>query len=176
MKGTPLLAIGLILFHLGFSQKPPLPEEFPPTEAGVEQMLQYLLKANQKERRALTQELRPSREDCELLFDNWVAKKVYRYQRKLQRQTRITVQPLLKSQTEILLWQASAADLSTYQGEARFFPGGYHELATYLKPGYVFYRFKFVQPGRKLGSAYDVLVHVDGHWRLIHRPWTVLVE
>ena len=176
MKGTLLLAAGLTLFHCCFSQGPRLPENFPPTAAGVEEMLEYLLQASQKERRQFTQELRPNREDCELLFENWVAKKVYRYQRKLQRQTRITIQPLLKSQTEILLWQASASDLSTYQGEARFFPCGYHELATHLKPGYIFYRFKFVQPGRKLGSAYDVLVHVDGHWRLIHRPWTVLVE
>ncbi|MEM7659538.1 MAG: hypothetical protein AAF399_25710 [Bacteroidota bacterium] len=176
MKELLIAGLLLVLATLGFSQPDRHPDEFADSREGVEEMLAYLLTASRKERAMFTEELRPTKEECELLFEPAVAKKVYRYQRRLQRQTRIVVQPLLKSQTELLIWAASSAELSSYQGEARFFPGGYHELAEFLKPGFVFYRFKFIQPGRKLGSAYDVLVHVNGHWRLIHRPWTVLVE
>lgn len=170
----PLLLVACL--GLALAQPERLPDEFANNRQGVEEMLTYLLEASRKERGRFTQELRPTKEECEMLFETGIAKKVYRYQRRLQRQARIVVQPLLTSQTDLLIWAASSADLSSYQGEARFFPGGYHELAEFLKPGFVFYRFKFIQPGRKLGSAYDVLVHVNGHWRLIHRPWTVLVE
>ncbi|MEM7370712.1 MAG: hypothetical protein AAF587_19015 [Bacteroidota bacterium] len=150
---------------------------FPPGREGVEQMILYLLDANSKERKEYTKRLLPTLEDCEAIFDGKMGKKVYRYQKRLKRRANIVIRPLLKDQTEYLLFQASSEDLSDYdKDEARNFPGGYHELAEYFRPGIMFYRFKFVQPNRKLGSAYDVLVHVNGNWRLIHRPWVVLIN
>lgn len=150
---------------------------FPPGKDGLEEMIQYLLQANSKERKILTQQLLPTLEDCEAIFEGKVGKKVYRYQKRLKRQANIVIRPLLKDQTEYLLWAATGEELSEYQtAEVRNFPGGYHELAQYMRSGITFYRFKFVQPNRKLGSAYDVLVHVNGQWRLIHRPWTVLLS
>lgn len=147
---------------------------FSPDREGVAKMLEYILAASAEEREALTRSLRPTEEDCLLLFPGRIGRQVFQYQRRLQRQAHIIVRPLLEDQTEYLLWEATTQDLLALEGEARHFPGGYHELARFIEPGYRFYRFKFVQPGRQIGSAYDVLVHVNGRWRLIHRPWTVL--
>ena len=40
---------------------------------------------------------------------------------------------------------------------ALLFGGGYAKLASHLAPGVVLYRFKFVEPGRDLGMAFDGL-------------------
>ena len=150
--------------------------DFPPGKEGVEQMLEYILNASNKDRKAITEWLKPSKEDCDSVFSTDLAEKVYKYQRKLSREVRIIIRPLLKNQTEYIFWEASSQELFDYTSEARFFPGGYKEVASYLRPDLEFYRFKFIQPGRKLGSAYDVLVYINGKWCLIHRPWAVLLN
>ncbi|MEZ4827141.1 MAG: hypothetical protein R3C61_12820 [Bacteroidia bacterium] len=150
-------------------------DRYPGTVQGARQLLNYILESDFEERRVITRELRPTLEDCEYIFEGSLGKKVYRYQRKLDRQAGIVIQPLLKSQTDLLLWHATTSELLEYSGEAKNFPGGYHELAQYMSPGLTFYRFKFIQPGRYLGSAYDMLIFVNGHWRIIHRPWAVMV-
>ena len=150
--------------------------EFPEGKAGVQSMLEYLLEADMPSRIALTEGLKPSLEDCQAVFVGKLGKEVYRYQKRLDRQARIVVRPLLKKQTDYLLWEASTEALRVYDGEARNFPGGYHEISDLMANDLMFYRFKFIEPGHKLGSAYDVLVFVNDHWCLIHRPWTVLIQ
>jgi hypothetical protein len=44
-------------------------------------------------------------------------------------------------------------------------------VAEHLKPGLTLYRFKFVKPGETVGMAYDGLVHVNGHWVMLPKPW-----
>lgn len=150
-------------------------DRFPGTPQGAEQLLAYILARSYQERREISREMKPTLLDCEAIFEGDLGKKVYRYQRKLDRQAGIVIQPLLKSQTEFLLWHATTSELLEYSGDAQYFPGGYKEIAQYMNPGFTYYRFKFIQPGRYLGSAYDMLIYVNGHWRIIHRPWTVLV-
>ncbi|MEZ4774768.1 MAG: hypothetical protein R3D00_16405 [Bacteroidia bacterium] len=150
-------------------------DQFPGTPQGAKQLLDYILSKSFSERRDITREMKPTLLDCETIFEGDLGKKVYRYQRKLDRQAGIVIQPLLKSQTDILLWHATTSELLEYSGDAQYFPGGYKELAHFMNPGFTFYRFKFIQPGRYLGSAYDMLIYVNDHWRIIHRPWTVLV-
>lgn len=162
-------------FHFGVGQEVELPD-FPGDRKGAQDLLTYILNASLEDQVALTKELRPLMEDCEAIFEDPFAKRIYKYQKKLTRQTRIVIRPLLQDQTEYLLWSATTEELIDYQGEAKFFPGGYKELASYMKPGVTFYRFKFIQPGRKLGSAYDLLVYINGEWRMIHRAWSVLFE
>lgn len=169
------LWVGLLLLAVSPLSAQDLPV-FPAGRAGLQAMLTYLLDASPKTREAYSRNLWASREDCDSLFADDLAREVYRYQRRLRRTARIVVRPLMAAQTELLLWQAEAQELLDYVGEARFFPGGYHELAPRIRPGYIFYRCKFVEPGRHLGSAYDVFVHVNGQWRLIHRPWAVMFE
>lgn len=150
--------------------------DFPPGEEGVEQMLEFILEASNKERKALSAWLRPDLESCKAVFDDRIALKVFKYQKRLKREVNLVIRPLLKDQTEYLLWGANQEAIASYSSaDARSFPGGYRELADYMNPEYEFFRFKFVQPGRKLGSAYDVLVHVNGKWCMIHRPWVVIL-
>ena len=170
---------GLIVLALVLSLSLKAQEEtfdFPPGKEGVEEMLSYILQANNKNRKALSAWLRPTLEDCQAVFDDRIATRVFKYQKRLKREVNIVIRPLLKDQTEYLLWGANQEAIASYRNaEARHFPGGYRELADYMNPNYEFYRFKFVQPGRKLGSAYDVLVYVNGKWCMIHRPWVVIL-
>jgi hypothetical protein len=171
-----LLLLLACLYSLSSGAQPqhPLPDTLPPGRESVQALLRYVLEAPAEERARLTYALLPSREDCEAIFTPDFAAKVFRYQRHLWRKARIIVRPLMDQQTDLLLWRATTEQLESYTGEARYFQGGYRELTPYLKEGITFYRFKFIEPGRKVGSAYDSLVYVNGHWRLIHRPWQVL--
>jgi hypothetical protein len=54
------------------------------------------------------------------------------------------------------------------------FPGGYKDVLAHMKPGIPIVRFKFVEPGKRLGMAFDGLVHVNGRWVLMPRPWRAL--
>ncbi len=172
-----ILVIGSLFFSFDcvFSQQDTIPT-FSGNRQGVEQMLQFILQADESQQRILTDSLRPEEVDCEAVFFPLYRKKVYRFHKRLYRIADIYVHPLLENQTEYLLWSATTEELMEYTGEARFFPGGYREIAPYLKPELTFYRFKFVQPGMRLGSAYDVLVYVNGKWRLFHRPWAVMID
>ena len=51
------------------------------------------------------------------------------------------------------------------------FPGGYKDVLTHMKRGVPIVRFKFVKPGESLGMAFDGLVHVNGRWVLMPKPW-----
>ncbi len=164
------------LCHRAQETKGAAPFYFPPGEQGLQEILNFVLHADPAERQALSEYLQPDEAVCEAVFDATYATEIYRYQRRLQKLTRIVVQPLMKEQTSYLLWSATTEELQDYTGEARYFPGGYHEIAIFMNPGITFYRIKFVQPGRKLGSAYDVLVYANDKWNLIHRPWVVLFE
>ncbi len=145
-------------------------------EVGVTHMLEYALQADKRELVELTRTLQPEKADYAAVFLPPYDKKVWRFHRRLRRYADIIVHPMLEKQTEYALWRATTNELREYTGEARNFPGGYREMAVYLKPDLTFYRFKFIEPGHKLGSAYDALVYVNGQWRLFHRPWAVLLE
>lgn len=170
--------VGLLICSLvplaSWAQSAKLPD-FAPGVAGAQSILKYVLEVDHETREALTEALAPTRADCDsLILDRRLARKVYHYQRYLERNTDIVVGPLLRQQTEWRLWQTDADELEAYQGDARQFPGGYRELAQWLNPELSVYRFKFIEPGRKLGTSFDLLVYVNDHWCLIHRPWVVL--
>jgi hypothetical protein len=152
------------------------PHNFGPDQNGVEEMLHFILNAGKRELVELTRELQPEKADYAAVFIPSYDKAVWRFHRKLRRYSDIIVHPLLRKQTGYMLWSATTEELRAYEGDARFFPGGYKEVAAHLQPGLTFYRFKFVEPGHKLGSAYDALVYVNGHWRIFHRPWAAKVE
>jgi hypothetical protein len=171
------ICLGWLLLLGQLSAQDRLSDRFPSGCAGAQALLQYILQADEPARAQLTEELAPTQSDCEAVFiDKKLARKVFRYQRYLYRRAHLVVRPHLPRQTQWLLWSTDADQLRAYQGEARHFPGGYHELADQLRPGLRYYRFKFIEPGRKMGSAYDMLVFVNGHWRMIHRPWVLLLD
>ncbi|MEL6649612.1 MAG: hypothetical protein AAFQ87_02280 [Bacteroidota bacterium] len=177
MIRTLLFVFSLSLILPTYAQEERAPVyDFPPGRDGAQAIIDFLLYADEEERIELSSQLRPEKEDCDAVFTEEYARKVYRYQQRINKMARIVVQPLVEGQTDYLLWEATTQDLIDYKGEARFFPGGYKEIAAYLQPNFTFYRFKFIEPGHRLGSAYDMLVHVNGHWRLIHRPWVVMFD
>ena len=74
-------------------------------------------------------------------------------------------------QTEVLLVLARTDDLIDGKPVLEEFPGGYKRVTGEMKRGIAIARFKFVQPGSPSGMAFDGLVHVNGRWVLIPRPW-----
>ncbi|MDX1909786.1 MAG: hypothetical protein SF053_22305 [Bacteroidia bacterium] len=166
-----LLFSGYLIFpHAGHAQLP----VFPPGKDGAEALIRYILSASPEARRDFSRTLYPSLSDCVVAFDTAFGTEVYHYERKIKRKYNPVVRPMLQDQYTYLIWSATTEELTDYTGEASFFPGGYHEIANHMAPGLSWYRFKFIEPGRKVGSAYDVLVYVNGHWCMIHRPWAVM--
>ena len=53
-------------------------------------------------------------------------------------------------------------------------PGGWKLVGPFIKPGLTFYRGKFVKPGERLGMSYDGLVHVNGRWVWVPKPYKFL--
>ena len=170
-KGRYLLFVNLFIFLHGKSQEVPT---FDNSRQGLMQMFEYALSATDAQQRALTDALIPMREEYDSLFMPPYPKKIYRYHRRLRRTADIVIRPILAEQTEILLWESTTEGLAAYKGEAKFFPGAYTEIAHNLMPGKTWYRMKFVQPGRKLGTAFDLFTNINGHWRIFHRPWAVM--
>jgi hypothetical protein len=72
----------------------------------------------------------------------------------------------------VLVDAATLAELKA--GTAKDFPSGYKLVASHLIGTSRIYRFRFVEPGKELGNAYDGLTHINGHWVLIPKPWRAL--
>lgn len=142
---------------------------------GLEELADHLMEADNKERTRVSNLLKPEWEDyLEVFTDTAYARKLYRYHNRIWRQRLVVVKPLIKSQTMYQIWEARGTELKAYEGDAQYFPGGYHEMADLLVQDQVYYRLKYIKPGRRLGSAYDMIVYLDGHWRLFPRPWVLL--
>jgi hypothetical protein len=54
------------------------------------------------------------------------------------------------------------------------FPGGYAQVAQYIVKDVPIVRFKFVKPGETMGMAFDGLIHVNGRWVFMPKPWNGL--
>lgn len=76
-------------------------------------------------------------------------------------------------QTEFQVVFARTDDLIDDKPVAREFPGGYAQVASDLQRGVPIVRFRYVEPGKSSGMAFDGLVHVNGRWVLIPSPWRV---
>jgi hypothetical protein len=77
-------------------------------------------------------------------------------------------------QTEVKVFSATSDEMKAWSGNAAEFAGGWKDVATKLKPGLKIYRFKFVEPGKDLGMAFDGLMYVNGNWRIFPKPWRAL--
>ncbi len=59
--------------------------------------------------------------------------------------------------------------------ETENFPGGYHEIACWLKKGMIWVTWTWTSAGRAGGAVFDGLVEVEpGRWAWFPRPWKVL--
>ena len=75
-----------------------------------------------------------------------------------------------EGQTDIRLRWASSEQVKNWTSEAsENLPGGYQNAGKAFRDGFQLYAFAFVKPGELLGMAYDILVCVNGNWRLFHK-------
>lgn len=138
-------------------------EDFPGTYQGAESLARALMKPGGD--LALTLALKPRAEDYRLVFEPPADQSI-----------RTGMEPVWASmnavgamdgQTELRLVSATSAELR--EGK-EVFPG-YAPILMYLRPGFTWYRFKFVRPGESTGKEYGGLVHIDDHWALFPEPW-----
>jgi len=77
-------------------------------------------------------------------------------------------------QNAVIVVRATTGSLKQGDAVLREFPGGYKKVLPYIIGDYPIVRFKFVVQGETLGLAFDGLIHVNGRWVLMPKPWRAL--
>lgn len=146
--------------------------DFPGTADGAKALLAKFV-AEGADAEALTGALRPTSADYAAVFTGEAAKKAEAAYAPAWDAGQLVVRPK-PGQTEVLLFEATTDQIKAGDEAAKDFPGGYAGVAEQLQPGVTLYRFKFVEPGKTLGMAYDGLTHVNGRWAIFPKPWRAL--
>lgn len=155
----------------GLAAAPARAQAFPPTEAGARALIRQFALGSTVDAGAAMARLRPTATDYRTVYGEPRASRLEAAHRPMWDSGQaIAAKP---GQTEILVVFASTDDLIARKPVADEFPGGYVKVAGDLRPGLPIVRFKFVEPGRTAGMAYDGLVHVNGRWVFIPGPWRV---
>ena len=158
-----------LAFGLGLSALANAAETFPGTEAGATSLLKEFLKPG-ADHAALSKQLRPTTADYAAVFDADSTAKVAAVYDPVWEGGKMIVAPNA-GQTEVKVFSATSDEMKSWSGNAAEFAGGWKEVAPKLKPGLKIYRFKFVEPGKDLGMAFDGLIYVNGNWRIFPKPW-----
>jgi hypothetical protein len=143
---------------------------YPNTDEGAKALLQALPKDP-----ALVQKLQPTSADYTALFEGATAAKVEQfYRRTLWTGQSVDVRGDA-AQTDLKVSKATSDDIRSWTSAVQAdFPGGYQQVGPHLKPGLTWYRWKYTEPGKDTGMAFDGLVHVNGHWVWTPKPWRAL--
>ena len=171
---TIVLPLLCLAFGLGLSPRSNAAEAFPGTEAGATSLLKEFLKPG-ADHAALSKQLRPTSADYSAVFDADSSAKVAAVYDPAWEGGQMVVAPKA-GQTEVKVFSATSDEMKSWSGNAGEFAGGWKEVAPKLKPGLKIYRFKFVEPGKDLGMAFDGLVYVNGNWRIFPKPWRALAK
>ncbi len=164
--------LGAVLVLLGMTLTAAAQTSFPPTEAGARALLAQFLPDSTVDKSAAMRRLRPTRADYRAVYTESLAGKLEEaHRRQWDSGATIGGRP---DQTELLVVFTTTDDLIDGQPVAREFPGGYGRVVGEMKRGIPIVRFKFVKPGSSLGMAFEGLVHVNGRWVLIPKPWSVV--
>lgn len=145
-------------------------------ENGLRNMCTFILKASYKDRKKLTSTLIPDLNDCKTAFDADKARDIYRFIKRINQRHILILTPEYPQQTQVAVWGAQKPDFEAYQGMAKLFPGGYKEMAQFLKPGITYYLVRFSEPGHSNGASFDLLAYVNDHWCLFLSPWVPCME
>ncbi|GAA3227660.1 hypothetical protein ACFO1B_22070 [Dactylosporangium siamense] len=143
-------------------------DAYPETEEGAKALLQALPKNP-----PLVLRLKPTTEDYRALFVGDAAAKAERfYAANLWNDAKLTADA---GQTQLQVFKATSDEIRSWSPTAEAnFPGGYQQAGPHLKPGFTWYRWRYAEPGKDSGMAYDGLVHVNGHWVWTPKPWRAL--
>ena len=145
---------------------------YPAGDVGARALLNDILTSPDRAAE-LSNALRPTTSDYAAVFsDPAFATRAEETYRRAWDDRAIVVRPEA-GQTELRLFSATSEDLQAWNEAAREFPGGYKEVATAFNAGLTIYCFKFVKPAKRLGMAFNGLIHVNGHWRLFPKPWRI---
>lgn len=145
---------------------------FPGTEAGAKSLLDEFVKTG-ADTVGLSAQLRPSLADYKALFDAPLSAKLDKLYTPQWESGAFVVAPK-PGQTVVLIDSATVAELKSGAPAAKEFPGGYKMVGSHLVGAARLYRFRFVEPGKTLGMAFDGLAFVNGHWVLVPKPWRAL--
>ncbi len=119
---------------------------------------------------ALSKKLRPTPADYAAVFEGDLAKLAQVSYGKFWDSGQVVIEGK-PGQTETIVFSATVEELRAGTGNAKEFPGGYSKIAPMMKAGLRVYAFKFLEPGKTLGMAYDGLIFVNGHWVIFPKPW-----
>ncbi|UYV39283.1 hypothetical protein N4R57_09900 [Rhodobacteraceae bacterium D3-12] len=124
------------------------------------------------DRAALTQALIAKPHEIRAVYGEPLASKmIATYAKHLTPGVSIGPKP---GQSEILTWYATTGGLRSGSAALADFPGGYGDVRPYFIGDYPIVRFKFVEPGKTLGMAFDGLIFVGNRWVWMPKPWRAL--
>jgi hypothetical protein len=141
----------------------------PGTDDGAKALVDEFVKPG-ADHAALTKKLRPTSADYTAVFEADLAKKAEALYGPAWDARQLVVAPK-PGQTEVKIGSATSDEMKSWSGAASEFPEGWKDVASQLKPGVKIYRFKFVEPGKDLGMAFEGLAYVNGQWRIFPKPW-----
>lgn len=167
-----VLPLFFLAVGLGLSALANAAESFPGTEAGATSLLKEFLKPG-ADHAALSKQLRPTSADYAAVFDADSSAKVAAVYDPAWEGGQMVVAPKA-GQTEVKVFSATSDEMKSWSGNAAEFAGGWKDVAPKLNTGLKIYRFKFVEPGKDLGMAFDGLIYVNGNWRIFPKPWRAL--
>lgn len=121
---------------------------------------------------AMTLALKPTPEDVRAVYAEPLAARLIQSYDQLF-VAGAAIQPKA-GQTQLLATFTSTAALKRRDPVLAEFPGGYEDVLPYIVGDVPIARFKFVEPGETLGMAFDGLVHVNGRWVFMPKPWNAL--
>jgi hypothetical protein len=121
---------------------------------------------------ALTQALLPAEADVKALYAEPLASALWEsLSAQMGHGTAFGPKP---GQNDLIIAYATTGALAQGEPVLEEFPGGYRDVAPYFLINVPIVRFKFVEAGEEMGLAFDGLVHLDGRWLIIPKPWRSL--
>jgi hypothetical protein len=124
------------------------------------------------DRGALTMQLKPADADIKAVYGEPLGSKLAAAYAQLYKPG--TAIGPKDGQTDLLYVYATTGQLKAGAAVASEFPGGYAKVTQYIRKDVPIVRFKFVKPGETTGMAYDGLIHVNGKWVFMPKPWNAV--
>ncbi len=165
--------ISILFLFAKFVMASDVQKDIPGTPEGAQKLLNMFVKPD-ADIDALNESLRPDKADFKVYFKSNSVDKAYKGYTQIWDNGWIKVKPKA-GQTEVLVYQATTNDIRQWRGMAKAeFPGGYQKVADKLNDNVVVYKFRFVEPGKSYGMAFDGLTYINGRWVIFPKPYLVL--
>jgi hypothetical protein len=172
------IALGLLAFlgalNPGATAAEETKNKFPGTEAGATSLIKEFVKPG-ADTAALSKQLRPTAADLAAFFESDVVEKAASNYNPAWDAGQLVIEPKA-GQTEVKMFSTTTDEMKSWTGTATEFDGGWKPTAPKLKTGLKIYRFKFLEPGKDLGVAFEGLVYINGNWRIFPKPWRAILK